>query len=389
MYTRDPMVGSVDLLFTLMSITAYLWFDRASILSVKLEQEMEEVASVRRACHLLLSSICDAVVELDAELKIAEDVHRLGSWLLHGRKHTVQGREMQHFLHSEPDREAFLGEMNRDLGTGSATVAAAFHLKMRDGSGHPIPAECFHVKFCVGNKVRHLLGLREYADNSIPKLPTKLPELRVDIERIAGGDAVMEFNAMDFKVRGATQAFCDLFHSHRLPHTNVTDYLAEESRNQFLQDISSYVNQLLYSDDLQAEAAATLPLLASGGRILVCSCNLTLERAQESPDREVFGQTFEGHYLDSSTEEGGLMVLSRIFINHVARENLEDFPSCSVSLPSRRSGSRRSNRSTRSARSNSSRGSQGSGSRREKRPPESGDLKSLQHSRSQSLPCRL
>ena len=29
--------------------------------------------------------VCDAVVELDSSMNIAEDVHRLGAWLAHGR----------------------------------------------------------------------------------------------------------------------------------------------------------------------------------------------------------------------------------------------------------------------------------------------------------------
>jgi hypothetical protein len=30
--------------------------------------------------------VCDAVVELDESMNILEDVHRLGAWLVHGRR---------------------------------------------------------------------------------------------------------------------------------------------------------------------------------------------------------------------------------------------------------------------------------------------------------------
>ena len=33
-----------------------------------------------------LGEVCDAVVELDESMNILEDVHRLGAWLVHGRR---------------------------------------------------------------------------------------------------------------------------------------------------------------------------------------------------------------------------------------------------------------------------------------------------------------
>ncbi|CAE7579176.1 unnamed protein product, partial [Symbiodinium microadriaticum] len=58
------------------------------------------------AWRMLLASLCDAVVELDSELRISEEAPILGAWLLAGRT-SLRGLCLEQFLCGESKRLFF------------------------------------------------------------------------------------------------------------------------------------------------------------------------------------------------------------------------------------------------------------------------------------------
>lgn len=278
---KHPVQGPLDAVYTAVTIAAFWWLRRATEAEATLQMEMADLRSMRSACHTVLSSVCDAVVELDESMNILEDVHRLGAWLVHGRLDQLRGQEIQQFLHSEVDRDTFVREVSRE---NHANIAAAFHVKMRDGSGTAIPAECFHAKFEWGSEEKHLIAFREFSDSqalAVP-IPSKAEqpdgfEVSEEVKKMqmSGGVAVIEFNALTFETLGATAAFCDKFHGEKHLNQKVVDYLPDKARDRFLQDLTLISNELLNSDSSLAEAELRLPLVVKG-QVCKCSCRMTI-----------------------------------------------------------------------------------------------------------------
>ncbi|CAE8611920.1 unnamed protein product, partial [Polarella glacialis] len=140
------------------------WRMNASLLD---QATREVVASTaeheHQAAKVILETICDAIVELDSDLMIAEESSRLGVMLFHGTGHSLKGTELKQLLQSDEDKQQFLSHMSGHH--GSTSLAKVFHVRMRDGMGTALPVECFHMRF-IGScgESRHLIGIREFGD---------------------------------------------------------------------------------------------------------------------------------------------------------------------------------------------------------------------------------
>jgi len=110
----------------------------------------------------LLNMVCDAVVELDDDLRMAGDCPALSSALFHGQAKGLCGQPLKEFVFVD-DQAHF-----EDKVASQDTLAAAakmFHVRLRDSWGNAVPMELFHVPFSgVGEETRHLIGLREHSD---------------------------------------------------------------------------------------------------------------------------------------------------------------------------------------------------------------------------------
>jgi len=366
---KYPELVPQDAVYTAVTISAYWWLHRAIDLEATLEVEMTDVRSMRRACHKLLSCVCDAVVELDSSMNIAEDVHRLGAWLAHGRCDHLRGQDIQQFLHSGLDRDTFATEVCRK---NPGDLAAAFHVNLRDGSGTAIPAECFSAPFESGSEDKHLIAFREFSDSAAIPSKSNLEgevDIRDDIKKIqmSGGVAVIEFNGMNFETLGASGAFCDKFHGERRLQRQVLDYLDEPFKNQFLQDMTLMSNELLNSQSTMVEAELTLPMIAKE-QVVSCFCRLT---AYKSNSKEIrFNSQQHGLIITDDEEE---RVLIKLYI--MSTDEKEE-----ITTISRQSSSPGSRASRRSSRSHQKRGQSNN--------PESGDLRTLNR-RSSSGPLPL
>lgn len=380
---KHPVLGPLDAVYTAVTIAAFWWLRRATEAETALQMEMADLRSMRSACHTVLSSVCDAVVELDESMNIQEDVHRLGAWLVHGRLDQLRGQEIQQFLHGDIDRDTFATEVSRE---NHANIAAAFHVKMRDGSGTAIPAECFHAKFERCCEEKHLIAFREFSDLQAPAVPIaskaeQLDALEVNEEvkkmQMSGGVAVIEFNALNFETLGATAAFCDKFHGEKHLNQQVVDYLPDKARERFLQDVMLISNELLNSDSSLAEAELRLPLVVKG-RVCKCSCRMTIYKCHSHGQPSQFHTT--GHQM--GFEELDLQeerVVVKLFVMEIDDGTEETM--------SRKLGSSHSSTSGSGSPSRRSR-SRSSPRRQPAKTPESGDLRTL-NQRSSSWPLPL
>lgn len=385
---KHPVQGPLDAVYTAVTIAAFWWLRRATEAEATLQMEMADLRSMRSAFHTVLSSVCDAVVELDESMNILEDVHRLGAWLVHGRLDQLRGQEIQQFLHSAIDRDTFVTEVSRE---NHASIAAAFHVKMRDGSGTAIPAECFHAKFEWGSEEKHLIAFREFSDSHAPAAPSPLKaeqpdgfEVSEEVKKMqmSGGFAVIEFNALTFETLGATAAFCDKFHGEKHWNQNVVDYLSDAARDRFLQDVTLISNELLNSDSSLAEAELKLPLVVKG-RACKCSCRMTIYKCHFDPLSRTFGQfpSGKGHRMgieELDFEEERVVV--KLFVMEIDDGTEETRSGKSKSSHSSTSGSGSPSRKSRSR----------SPAHRQRTPntPECGDLRTL-NQRSSSWPLPL
>lgn len=178
------------------------------------------------AVSAILGVMCDAVVELDDNLRVCRDAPTLAVMLLHGSSQSLQGKKFAQFLFSDEDRDRFAMHM-RKSSVGPGSNAEAFHLLMRDSQGNKIPMEMFHICFNDSIMVKHLVGIREYGD-----LPTLLHPFQVPdppsqvsaeipssnnndvgvVRRSSHGELVtVSFDAFSLEVTSCSENFAPMF----------------------------------------------------------------------------------------------------------------------------------------------------------------------------------
>lgn len=291
------MASTVILLFLLTSMHA--WLRAVTMLDAMSAMDIHQVHSEREAWRMLLASLCDAVVELDSELRISEEAPILGAWLLAGRT-SLRGLCLEQFLCGESKR-LFFQEVKRK--PGEEMRGAAFPLRMHDGSGQEVAVECFHVMFHSGSDERHLLGLREHDEAPPPpaKLPlSESPDQEVTFLGHPAPDAlVVEFDAAAWSVLSASRPFYHKFHMEGPLRQEVFDYLDEAVRLPFRQELTRFCNELLHSKErVFTLEDAPLPFLMPLGNCLRFSTNIALHKMLPEGSRRAGGpQDVRGQLL--------------------------------------------------------------------------------------------
>ncbi|CAK9083807.1 unnamed protein product [Durusdinium trenchii] len=114
------------------------------------------------AVSSLLGLTCDAVVELDSELKFVSESVQLATMLLHRPGASMQGMKLTDFI-AAPDvarAEEVLSQHPSD-----DVTAHAFHTHLVDSCSSKFRTEIFQVRYTTMNGTpHHLLGLREFTD---------------------------------------------------------------------------------------------------------------------------------------------------------------------------------------------------------------------------------
>ncbi|CAK0874758.1 unnamed protein product [Prorocentrum cordatum] len=158
-----------DCLYGWFSVTMWLLVVNAALSkAVVVRLEGDSFRNELRAAKSILAGTCDAVVELDAELRLAQPSPKLAALLMLSPQRVAGEASMSSFLATEADREKFSQEVTSS--TTHDEFCKAFHVSMKDNRGISVPVEAFCVRFNgIGDKEWFLLGFREFVDTVSPR----------------------------------------------------------------------------------------------------------------------------------------------------------------------------------------------------------------------------
>ncbi|CAK0850921.1 unnamed protein product, partial [Prorocentrum cordatum] len=185
------------------------------------------------ASRSMLLTVCDVVVELDANLQLTEHSPRLAAMLPRSLSHnSLVGSTLDKFMCSEDDIRRFNARM-QDPAHENDTIGDVFHANMRNRFGGATEMEFFHVCFmdALTQLPQHLLGFRENSDSVLlGRSPVPEPDYIAQSDIIGHeglpGMAVV-FDALTFKVLKCSAAFVRCFGPCRAGAL-VCDWLHQE-----------------------------------------------------------------------------------------------------------------------------------------------------------------
>ena len=146
--------------FLLVSVVGIV-LDRALRNQVHQEVQCRNTCAELSAASSLLHLTCDAVLELDEDLRLAESSPQLCAMLLRDPV-SVEGMCFTDFMPT--DEEA---ARTREILKGSPSYfrTGAFHTRLVDSCSSKFRTEVFHVSYTrMGGGCWHLLGLRDFTD---------------------------------------------------------------------------------------------------------------------------------------------------------------------------------------------------------------------------------
>mmetsp|Transcript_134554 Transcript_134554/g.429771 ORF Transcript_134554/g.429771 Transcript_134554/m.429771 type:complete len:579 (+) Transcript_134554:120-1856(+) len=181
----DPSVTRVgnvvdELVFLVMMITTLFCFEVTLTSSAATHVNERSMQGQYSAVTSLLNMVCDAVVELDDDLRMAGDCPALSTALFRSQTKGLFGQLLKQFVFGD-DQAHFEDQIASQ--DSPAAAAKMFHVRLSDSWGNAVPMELFHVPFSgVGEEPRHLIGLREHSDTHIAaSLPKESQTISMDI----------------------------------------------------------------------------------------------------------------------------------------------------------------------------------------------------------------
>lgn len=115
----------------------------------------------------IMNAVCDAVVQLDSMLQVANKETNLAALLLHGPGRCLTGSSFVQHLASEDRHQAFRDWLHEPPEKSDAVVG--FEAKLRDSNGNHIDVEMFHVPFeKAPDTSHHFIGIREKSTDIMP-----------------------------------------------------------------------------------------------------------------------------------------------------------------------------------------------------------------------------
>ena len=116
-----------------------------------------------KAASSLLGLTCDAVVELDGDLRVVQDSAALAAMLLCAGS-TLAGRDFRDFV-QKSDADEAVELLKRFDGSQPDVNTQVFHTRLQDSDCNKIPTEVFQVAYrTTRGEARHLIGLRDVTD---------------------------------------------------------------------------------------------------------------------------------------------------------------------------------------------------------------------------------
>eukprot|EP00928_Gymnodinium_smaydae_P051010 TRINITY_DN3454_c0_g1_i3.p1 TRINITY_DN3454_c0_g1~~TRINITY_DN3454_c0_g1_i3.p1 ORF type:complete len:539 (+),score=70.21 TRINITY_DN3454_c0_g1_i3:77-1693(+) len=196
------------------AFVAILYLSRTTVASLKREIRHQAQATCLQgenaATTQLLDVMCEIVVELDSEQRIAVDSERFAAMFALNHTRAMKGKKLQDLMPLDEDRknvDEILLTMSRNTERKDPRLA---HVTLRDSYGTQFRAELFFVQFSgLDRSSRYYVGIQENRDAPVAELRTNRSSQRragpsvtstdaEDIEQNAGlGSSEMEVNPSD------------------------------------------------------------------------------------------------------------------------------------------------------------------------------------------------
>eukprot|EP00928_Gymnodinium_smaydae_P051011 TRINITY_DN3454_c0_g2_i1.p1 TRINITY_DN3454_c0_g2~~TRINITY_DN3454_c0_g2_i1.p1 ORF type:complete len:506 (+),score=61.57 TRINITY_DN3454_c0_g2_i1:70-1587(+) len=189
-----------EIAFEIGALLAMLYLSRTTITSLKREIRHQARATCLQtensATTQLLDVMCDVVVELDSEKRIAEDSERFAAMFALNHTRGVKGTQLQDLMPLAEDRknvDELLLSMSRSTERPDPRLA---HVTLRDSYGTDFRAELFFVH-CSGldRSSRYLAGIQENRDAPVAKLRTSCGSQRLSGPPVASTYGRLQRNA--------------------------------------------------------------------------------------------------------------------------------------------------------------------------------------------------
>jgi len=164
--------------------------ERACRGQIRKEMELQTARNESSSLTSLLNTMSDAVVELDADLRLVSDSPRFKCLLIHGGVGSMVGTQFSRFFSSNDDYDRFKALIaTSSTASPSSSLAHVFHSRLRDSLMNTIHVEIFHVSnFHPSQGDRHLLGIRDSSDDTftVPPLGNQMLATETQVQ-FAGG----------------------------------------------------------------------------------------------------------------------------------------------------------------------------------------------------------
>jgi len=148
----------------IIEIAAVGIIERTLAAQVRHEIKARTAQNELSAARGILDTVCDVIVELDANLRILEHVPKLAALLLLGPTRSLQGEHLEQYMAEDHDREEFARNMLVEPGRDGCR-AHVFHTRMHDSNRSIIRVEIFSVTWQgLDGQRRYVLGMREFTD---------------------------------------------------------------------------------------------------------------------------------------------------------------------------------------------------------------------------------
>ncbi|CAK9071323.1 unnamed protein product [Durusdinium trenchii] len=180
--------------------------------NVRMEMRLKNRSIDLEAVSALLLGFCDAVVEIDDELRLTEDSRQLSTMLLQGQgtRAGLGGRDILSFFCKE-DRDHIRQSFEN---IHRPQMTTALNARMLDSLGNMVRVELLHIQFCnVDGEQCHLVGMREFQD--VASIAPLMDDREISWENaiheiIRKGETSLVFDAHSFDILAMSEGFQSL-----------------------------------------------------------------------------------------------------------------------------------------------------------------------------------
>eukprot|EP00439_Symbiodinium_sp_Y106_P080393 s224_g19.t1 len=334
--TRDPtLLVRVDMYATVSTLAFSFIFLASLRMKAELIAGTNNLSSQLSAASSLLRLTCDAVVELDSELRFTDHSPELSAMLLHDRPGTtLKAKCFTDFMQPVDAGRAIeiLGaSSNRSAFSTQEITAHAFHTRLVDSCSSKLCAEVFQVKYSkLDGKSYHLLGIRDFTDikslagpnaDSLMSSPVQLsPRSSAgDSEPDCQPKAYLDIDTEGMVVQSASQplmaragtACTDLFPS---PHMTLGHLQQTMQTN-----VTMLLNQLRKEAELFAKRGEDppmrvlsyqdMPVIFNAPHVHRITGNMQITQTRPEPEARKISVATEGHSEPGKAKEAKALEL--------------------------------------------------------------------------------